>query len=227
MGLEPRRLYQYNSLLQDGYFRTLILQPGRDDEPLRCRLETSLIRETAFEAISYVWGSNVKDHEIICDGYMIPITINLWTVLRHFRKDTPRVLWADSICINQEDLKEKSYQVGMMGHIFRSAVRVLIFLGTDDAGHGAHVRSLLVDRSTYIKDVLAHFDTYQNCFPFPADDAPILCDTRWESLNYMLQQSWFKRGWVRLPSYKLSVKLLLTLMPCKSGGSRGGPCAGR
>jgi hypothetical protein len=196
MSTELRQLYQYDTLPQDGSFRTLILQPGIGDEPLECKLETSLMRSTSFEAISYVWGSDIKDHEIACKGHTIPITINLWTVLRHLRRETARVLWADSICIKQEDTGEKSHQVAMMGQIYRSASQVLIFLGADDAGHGAHVHSLLDDRIAYINDDVARYGIIEKVFPFPAEDAPILKDKRWVSFNHMLRQSWFRRGWV-------------------------------
>jgi hypothetical protein len=56
MELESRQLYQYDTLAQDGSFHTLILQPGIGDEPLECRLETSLMCNTSSDTISYVWG---------------------------------------------------------------------------------------------------------------------------------------------------------------------------
>jgi hypothetical protein len=83
------------------------------------------LSETNFEAISYVSGSDTKDHEIVHEGQTIAITSDLWTVLQHIRSNVPRVLWADSICTNQEDLDEKAQQVCMMGQIYRSADRIL------------------------------------------------------------------------------------------------------
>jgi hypothetical protein len=40
-----------------------------------------------------------------------------------------RVLWADAICINQNDLPERSQQVSIMRKIFKQAERVLSWLG--------------------------------------------------------------------------------------------------
>ncbi|KAF2828553.1 HET-domain-containing protein [Ophiobolus disseminans] len=193
------REYHYCSLPQSqqgDYIRTLTLQPGAGDEPLRCTLKTSVLGSTAFESISYVWGPDVRDHEIICEGRVIPITANLWTALRHVRSDVPRVLWADSVCINQGDLEEKSQQVALMGQIYRFATRVLIFLGADDFGHGTYVHSLLEEMRDIITNGLEVAGTTAGAFPWPDDDAPILTDVRWESFDYMLAQHWFDRGWV-------------------------------
>jgi hypothetical protein len=196
--MDPSTLqnYQYASLSPGGYIRTLVLLPDSGEEPLRCNLQTSLMSDTRFEAISYVWGSDVKDHVIVCEGQSLAITSNLWTVLRNVRSDVPRVLWADSICINQEDLEEKSHQVRMMGQIYRSADRVLIFIGSDDFGHGANVSSLLHDMSAMIRPIIEQPDVAPYSFPWPDDNAPIPKDTRWKSFENLLEQSWFKRGWV-------------------------------
>ena len=75
--------YRYNTLPRGAHLhfvRTLILQPGVGDEPLQCKLQTSPLGVTQFEAISYVWGSDVKDHEISCESRTIAITNNLWIV---------------------------------------------------------------------------------------------------------------------------------------------------
>jgi hypothetical protein len=154
------------------------------------------LSETNFEAISYVWGSDTKDHEIVHEDQTIAITSNLWTVLQHIRSNVPRVLWADSICINQEDLEEKAQQVRMMGQIYRSADRVLILIRPNDSGHGTSVSSLLEEMSAMIRPVIERPDTDLNSFPYLENDAPILEDTRWESFNHLLEQSWFTRGWV-------------------------------
>ena len=52
------------------------------------------------------------------------------TALQHVRhQDSVRVLWVDSICVNQSDLDEKRSQIALMGKIFASATRVLGWLG--------------------------------------------------------------------------------------------------
>jgi len=39
------------------------------------------------------------------------------------------VLWIDAICINQEDVDEKSHQVAMMGDLYSRCLTVYIWLG--------------------------------------------------------------------------------------------------
>lgn len=39
-------------------------------------------------------------------------------------------IWADAVCINQQDLDERSSQVGVMGDIYKAAKDCQIWLGT-------------------------------------------------------------------------------------------------
>jgi hypothetical protein len=189
--------YRYDDLPQDGHFRYLTLQPGIGEEPLQCSLHTASLAEEDFEAISYVWGSPTRDQEITCDGHTMKITRNLSEVLRRVRlPETPRRLWADSTCINQDNLKEKGHQVAIMGQIYRAAKRVLIYMGSDENSHGPQLCSLLDDVNKMIYDTCKRIDMSWNSFPFPGEDDPILVDARWESMYHLLSEDWFSRGWV-------------------------------
>ncbi|OAG19591.1 HET-domain-containing protein [Alternaria alternata] len=190
------QLYQYNELPCDGSFRYLTLYRGSGADPLRCRLQTGSVLKTKFEAISYVWGKSKKNKKIICDGRVINITTSLSNVLRRLRlPHRRRKLWADGICINQDDLNEKGHQVAMMGEIYRSATRVLIYVGSGDDGHGPQVCSLLDDVNRMIDETCEHIDMSWNSYPYLEKDDPILSDTRWKSLTHLSCQDWFKRGW--------------------------------
>ena len=58
------------------------------------------------------------------------ITYSLYSGLKRFRyPEKDRILWADAICINQSDNKEKGIQVNMMGDIYDRATAVLVWLG--------------------------------------------------------------------------------------------------
>lgn len=156
-----------------------------------------MLGEACFEATSYVWGSSIKDEEIMCGEQAIAITINLSIVLRSVRTNIPRVLWANSICIDQDDPDVGARQIVIMGQIYRAATNVLIFLGADDFGHGQNVRSLLREMDRYIKSGLEYAGTTAGAFPRMEDNAPLLKDPRFESFGHMLSQAWFQRGWVR------------------------------
>ncbi|KAH7074757.1 heterokaryon incompatibility protein-domain-containing protein [Paraphoma chrysanthemicola] len=189
--------YEYDELPRGDIIRYLTLHAGIGDDRLRCTLHIAPMAETEYEAVSYVWGSDVRDQEIECDGRTLALTTNLFHVLHRVRQPhQPRSLWADLICINQENLDEKSYQVGIMGSIYRHATRVLIHVGIDDKGHGPQVCSLLDDVVPTINAIRATILEDWNTFPHPRPDDHILDDARWDSLGALLDETWFSRGWV-------------------------------
>jgi hypothetical protein len=53
-------------------------------------------------------------------------------------------LWADAICINQEDLQERKQQLGLMGSIFSNAKYVIAWFGSDD-GDAEEVFALICE----------------------------------------------------------------------------------
>lgn len=128
--------YRYTKLPHSDSIRVLHLFPGEPSEDLECRLvPVQLSDQPSYRALSYVWGSRVPGATIKCDGDTIIITKNCEHALQQLRKkDCIVVLWIDAICIDQQDLKEKSHQVGIMGKIYKQASSVLVFIGpgTDD-----------------------------------------------------------------------------------------------
>jgi hypothetical protein len=62
----------------------------------------------------------------------------------------PRPLWADAICINQSDQKEKAVQISMTGKIYSNPQPVIVWLGP--AGLYTH---WALSRVSTISDVLA------------------------------------------------------------------------
>ncbi|KAL8830708.1 MAG: hypothetical protein Q9170_005615 [Blastenia crenularia] len=86
--------------------------------------------EIPYEALSYVWGDAADRTPIECDSAVVEVPHTLYTALRHLRQlDRPRTLWADALCINQEDAEEKSIQVKAMGQIYSKAAQVLMWQG--------------------------------------------------------------------------------------------------
>lgn len=114
--------------------RLLRLEPGAAADPIQFSLEpTFLDSGPIYEAISYCWGDAPNDVDVNCQGASMKITRNLWRALQEFRHDIePRILWADAICIKQEDYDEKNCQVNLMSDIYSKAKLVLIWLGPMD-----------------------------------------------------------------------------------------------
>lgn len=88
-------------------------------------------RLPTFFALSYVWGDPTRTHDIIIDDKRLRITENLYTALRELQPSSLGFIWiwADAICINQDDLAERSAQVLLMREIYHSAADVKIWLG--------------------------------------------------------------------------------------------------
>jgi len=110
----------YSSLASaERQIRLLRILSGSEEQPLECVLEPASLEECQYTALSYCWGSASDRKNIMVNGQTISVTKNLENALRHLRKaDQEIVVWADAICINQQDLAEKSIQVGMMGNIY-------------------------------------------------------------------------------------------------------------
>lgn len=150
------------------------------------------------DTIQLLRGRLNRRHRIECDGYRLFITSNLCDALRQCRQsDSRRVLWADSVCINQDDDEEKSQQVSVMSEIYSQAKRVLICLGPDQTGGCAkQAQSFLRDFNDMFERTLKNISGDWNSFPLTDDGDPLLNDTRWSSWASLSAQPWFKRGWV-------------------------------
>lgn len=128
-----RESYKYQKLTGGDDIRVLVLSPGNISDPVQCRLEqVSLFTKPKYETISYSWGDPSKKCPINCEGKTIQVTFNLNSALQHFRHaNGERTLWADAICIDQENLEERSEQVQMMADIYSHGERLLIWLGEE------------------------------------------------------------------------------------------------
>lgn len=193
-------LYEYAPLPESNAFRVLILEPGGVDDTLCCSLEiTTLNKPIPYEAISYVWGNTHRDHPIRINGRAGHITANLCRALHRMRlPDQSRVLWADSICINQDDLTERASQVLLMSEIYGQARRVLLHLGEDSNQEGEVVRSLVHEIEAMVLEGVRAAGESWDTFPTPSPEEreQFLADTRWEAFINMTHKPWFTRGWV-------------------------------
>lgn len=73
-------------------------------------------------AVSYTWGAVSPVYSIMLNGKQLNVRENIYQFLERLQqRGEERLLWVDSICINQVDDKEKSDQVRLMGRIYQSA----------------------------------------------------------------------------------------------------------
>ncbi|KAF4465092.1 heterokaryon incompatibility [Fusarium albosuccineum] len=120
------RLY---SRLPEERFRLIKLLPGKWDDTLKADLFEA-DQTFSYTALSYTWGSRRVLREVILNGTPKGITINLDLALRTLRsRHSPVIVWADALCINQEDVTDKSTQVSFMSQIFNWATQVRAYVG--------------------------------------------------------------------------------------------------
>jgi hypothetical protein len=72
-----------------------------------------------YMAVSHTWGELGCNEQILINGLPYSVSSNIYSLLKANRSRWySRVLWIDSICINQNDDEEKSCQVPLMMRIF-------------------------------------------------------------------------------------------------------------
>ncbi|KAI0892970.1 HET-domain-containing protein [Annulohypoxylon nitens] len=105
-------------------------------DPLKpARFETitiSLIRPPEYFALSYCWGDDTHKSSIEVNGETIHVTKNLAAALRYSDFHPGTLIWADAICINQQDVNEKAHQIRLMGLIYSKAQATAVWLGDEE-----------------------------------------------------------------------------------------------
>jgi hypothetical protein len=169
-------------LKQGCCIRLIRLYSGRGDEKLFCEIvHVDLYDLPVYEAISYTWADEhdgcVPSKTLYCPQKILRITINCDKILRRICKpDFSRIVWIDSVCIDQQNLKERNNQVSIMKRIYTSATQVLNYAGASST----HV-NLLMDCVRSKQDDTGRAISPQNL------------DLVMETLLY---RTWFHRVWV-------------------------------
>jgi hypothetical protein len=117
-----------------------VLVPGEDE------IANEWIAQTEYAALSYTWGPRTPTRRVYVAGLLkastkkldwtyIDIRDNLYQILCHFRDeyahlDGRTLLWIDQLCINQNDVIERSHQVNFMSRIYKRASYVIAWLGS-------------------------------------------------------------------------------------------------
>lgn len=197
--------YQYTPLNDDlKEIRLLTLHGGDFEADIKISIHTAPLTPDdppTYEALSYVWGSLENPVDINIGFQTLAVTNNLAQALPYLRyRDRPRVLWIDAICINQQDLKERSRQVRRMSDLYRVADRVVVWLGPEkkDSKYGIKV---LVELSSKITVNWGHMTmepTSSGVDDHWADENQELPygDKELLALYSLISCPWFERLWI-------------------------------
>lgn len=117
--------------------RLLTIIPSYDPSmPISCTLEHKKFSDNpTYESLSYTWGSpDGHKPTIYVDNKPMTIRENLWFALKDMRECyDSRTLWIDAVCIDQDNIDERTRQVRIMPFIYRRATKVLVWLGLEDS----------------------------------------------------------------------------------------------
>jgi hypothetical protein len=148
------RVFKHAPLQGPKDIRLLRIRQGTFSKQLKCKFShVSLDAKTPLKylAISYTWGDPTPKHEILCDdGQVMLLTETLHSLLHHpylMKSDLP--VWIDALCIDQDNLIEKSQQVGMMRSIYENAIRVIVYLGEPDGDSDRAMTTFETKASTF------------------------------------------------------------------------------
>ncbi|KAH6977445.1 ankyrin repeat-containing domain protein [Ilyonectria sp. MPI-CAGE-AT-0026] len=202
-------IFKYKPIdLASDAIRLVRIFKGYVDESICCELFETWLHEVEgvpYEALSYAWGDTRKSAEIVVSGCTAKVTKNLFTALQHLRLERrDRVMWIDAICIDQDNSKEQSHQVGQMRTIYSKAEEVIIWLGL-----GSSDIDLLMDSMNLVhSNALAttqnwteSSECWQVAWPIARHRLGGIHHTEidarvGDTLQELLERPWFRRVWV-------------------------------
>jgi hypothetical protein len=208
--------FEYTALYDPGSIRLVKIEPGEGDDELKCTLRTySYGTIPPYQALSYVWGDVADRARIYVNTKPFFVTRNLAAALRCLRPATLNdsydqwPIWIDAVCIDQENIDERTKQVRRMRSIYRDAERVVIWLGGfnepsdkdaentldmlgvrkgDHEGMPAAVLAIMTfiaDRNNTASDYDLFFQTD------PGNNI-----VAWAEIQKLFYRPWFKRLWI-------------------------------
>lgn len=182
----------YVKLINGEAIRLLEIAPGSGAQRIDIQLSICELGYCPpYDAVSYVWGDESQRAEIFCNNRLLSITKSLAAVLHTIRlPDQARLVWADAICIDQEDKDEKSHHVAFMRKVYANARDVPICMGSDADAIGPDITSLL-DSHAERRSRHSHLAS----MPVLTNDDATFSDPRWRSLSILMKNVWWTRAW--------------------------------
>jgi hypothetical protein len=170
---------------------------------LACEIKHHTFEEAdaiGYWALSYVWGDRNNLSTIKTPTGSLRVTHNLHNAPGHLRDvaDSPLV-WADALCVNQNDVPERSYQVSLMGSIYSRASRVFVWLGNEAREENPFVTlEKLRDAALAMRESFKNSNGVEDLSTqgILADKVNGLSPIEVGSLAWLLSREWFRRKWV-------------------------------
>ncbi|KAI4160442.1 MAG: hypothetical protein LQ342_005675 [Letrouitia transgressa] len=224
--------FVYDALDPSGNtIRLLTLLPGQFSDKVYLSLTHESFQDkkrTPYESLSYTWGesqtpekvyiwqnspANVSNVSNVNSLQFLHPRTNLLTALKYIRlPNTPRVIWVDAICIDQDNITERNQQVARMGQIYSYAAQVLVWLGPEDES-----TSMALETIERLSAGILLTEDHRNCKTITGSEAEVaecrfeeskFTPQHWTSLNQLIRRPWFERLWIR-QEVQLASKVLV------------------
>jgi hypothetical protein len=198
-------MHKYDPLDSDQKeIRLLVLQPGSGDSILCCTLIHAFLDTwppPAYETISHVCGDQAIKATINLHGSEVQVPATSEAAQRRMRrKDKPRTLWIDSICIDDRSVAERGRQVGIMYEIYTRTCHNCIHLGPDSGSMPKVVtvmKAILHELSVSSPDFRDFYHLPFEIAQIPRlSDLPLSIDFAQSGLMEFFEDPWFTRLWI-------------------------------
>ena len=218
-----RRRFKYHPLPKSHSFRLIKgIASDATGSHLSCVLKSfSLDDYPSYRCLSYTWGPALMRHpesgehtdttrfELTVRAKkavgVLPIRENLFDALCQLSSSSlgsPLYMWIDAICIDQDNLEERSSQVSMMGTIYSGAEKVIVWLGKDMADFSDfawfHSDALASEylQGSQTDSISKRLRGEAPIFQGGNDFEPELSEKLHAYCRFFEQRRWFNRAWV-------------------------------
>jgi hypothetical protein len=217
--------YSYPPVPEGGFFiRLLEIYPAEDTAaPLAGRIiHHDLEKEGGqpYDALSYTWGKQARDYQIVIDTEdgprKISITTDLSEALAHLRcTRSPLLIFCDQICINQAKAEDKSRFVGAMDRIYKGAAKTYAWIGestdlsisyfdfANKVGSDTAMQEFRGKDKTILGEFKEHYSLRGNSQPFSKEFESFFnllekegAAFPFSAMAHVLGLPWFRRIWI-------------------------------
>ncbi|KAF2022821.1 hypothetical protein EK21DRAFT_41978, partial [Setomelanomma holmii] len=101
-----------------------------------------------------------------------------------------RILWIDSVCINQQDKSEERIQIGMMDQIYSRANKVHVWLG--EAAPSDRIKRVF----EFFREIARSGRDENKIFSWKINETKSWDKASLNSVDRFLSKPWFVRRWI-------------------------------
>ncbi|KAG4436671.1 hypothetical protein IFR05_007850 [Cadophora sp. M221] len=191
--------YKYQPL-EENQIRVLHIFRPAGSKFLHCEFTTKTINSLkgGYVAISYVWGvdKTIRSKVICEDGRALDLGASAAAILEAVADmDTMPLIWIDTLCIDQSNTGEKESQIPMMTEVYRSASKVVAWLGHPTVDSHLVVPFLNMLSGAFESQISRKQQMTMDSLQY-LPGCQVECSPEWTALRNFLRRPWFRRMWI-------------------------------